>query len=299
MADARAVEALSGRVVAVVNESSGGADAAAAADMAALFRGAGLGEVEILAASGKTLEATLAATTGRADVMVVLGGDGTIRSAADACGSAGRYLVPLPGGTMNMLPRALYGARSWRQALADTLAEPEVRPIAGGIAGETAFFVAALVGAPTLWADAREALRERRPFDAFACAVTAARRSLSEPLAIRFDGGRPGTAEAVVVVCPLISKVLDDRERSLEAAAIETASAAEALRLGFHALFDDWRSDPAVKRAKVRTVQVAGHGRVPMIVDGEKVRVGRTVVIRFVPLAFWALAPAETAAAST
>ena len=43
------------------------------------------------------------------EVLIVLGGDGTIRTAAEACSEEGPYLIPLPGGTMNMLPRALYG----------------------------------------------------------------------------------------------------------------------------------------------------------------------------------------------
>jgi diacylglycerol kinase family enzyme len=45
-------------------------------------------------------------------LLIVLGGDGTIRSAAALCAQECPLLIPLPGGTMNMLPKAFYGARS-------------------------------------------------------------------------------------------------------------------------------------------------------------------------------------------
>ena len=59
---------------------------------------------------GKEMERFFAETAGqKLDILIVLGGDGTIRRAADACTETSSYLIALPGGTMNMLPRALYG----------------------------------------------------------------------------------------------------------------------------------------------------------------------------------------------
>jgi len=54
------------------------------------------------------------------------------------------------------------------------------------------------------------------------------------------------------------------------------------------------RADPAVTRAKVKTATVTGHGRVPVIADGERVRMGRSVTVEYVPVAFRALAPAKS-----
>jgi diacylglycerol kinase family enzyme len=230
----------------------------------------------------------------RADVLVVLGGDGTIRTAAEKSGHSGNVLIPLPGGTMNMLPRALYGARGWREALADTLSNPELHVVSGGRAGPMSFYVAAVVGAPTLWADAREAVRERRLIEAIRRAATALRRHVSEPLDYVFDGCLTGSAEAIAVLCPLVSKVMQEDEELLEAAAIDTRSAGEMLRLGVNTLLDNWRNDPAVVRAKVRKVVVTGHGRIHLTVDGELVRLGRRVEIEFTPFAFRSLIPAES-----
>jgi diacylglycerol kinase family enzyme len=63
-------------------------------------------------------------------------------------------------------------------------------------------------------------------------------------------------------------------------------------RLAYNAVFDDWRADPAVRLEKVRTARIAGHGRIPALVDGERIRLGRLVNVRFEPRAFTAVVPA-------
>jgi hypothetical protein len=65
-----------------------------------------------------------------------------------------------------MLPRALYGDVSWQDALRTTLAAPSTKTLSGGRTGDELFFVAAIVGAPGLWMEARESLRERDIVDA-------------------------------------------------------------------------------------------------------------------------------------
>ena len=297
IADSRAADALKGRIVVVLNTASGGWDAQAEGRAKEIFAAAGHAHAQVASVAPGEIDAALTRAVGAADVLVVLGGDGTIRAAAARCAGFSGFLVPLPGGTMNMLPKALYGARAWPEALADTLADPEIHHVSGGKAGEHAFFVAALLGGPTLWADAREAVRAGHLIEAVKRAATALRRSYSEPLDYEFGDTMRGAAEAVAVVCPLISKVMNEDERTLEAAAIDPETAGETLRLGFHALFDGWREDPTVKRAKVRRLRVAGHGRVPVILDGEKMRMGRVVDIAFTPLAFRALVPAQHEAA--
>ncbi len=282
------------RVVVVVNRASGSWSPTCESEIEGILEEASIANARVTGASPEEIEKALDDAIAEAEILVVLGGDGTLRSAAAKLFEKPVMLIALPGGTMNMLPKALYGERDWKSALRDTLANPEVREVSGGMAGENAFFVAALFGAPTLWADAREAVRAGHVLEAAQKSVTAARRSLSEPLSYTFEGAS-GEAEAVAIVCPLISKVLDEHERCLEAAAIDTSTAGEALRLGFHALFDDWRSDPSITRAKIRTATVVAHGALPVIVDGERVKMGREAKVRFIPLAFRALAPAAAA----
>ncbi len=68
-------------------------------------------------------------------------------------------------------------------------------------------------------------------------------------------------------------------------------TAAGLFGLAFHAVFDGWRNDPSVTRVKTKTVRVEGHGDIPVILDGEKVKVGRVATIEFIPVAFRALVP--------
>lgn len=148
------------RIGALVNTASGGCDEGAGQDVKALLRDAGLDLAKGWSVVGEHVDAALDESAALdLDVLILLAGDGTIRAAAKRCSDRRPLLVPLPGGTMNMLPRALYGDRSWRDALRDTLAAPQVRAVSGGRVGRDQFFVAAILGSPSLWAEAREAVR--------------------------------------------------------------------------------------------------------------------------------------------
>ena len=283
---------LARRLIAVLNTGSGSCDVHSAGRIGEIFVEGGLAHAEVLSVGPEDLEKALDDAASKADVVVVLGGDGTIRTAAEKCGKAGKLLIPLPGGTMNMLPHALYGDVHWDNALAATLAAPELREVSGGQVEGQPFFCVAILGAPSLWADAREAVRRGRLVEALERSLTAIRRS-SEALDYQLGDQLSGTAEAVAVICPLVSRALSEDERSLEAAAVEPVPAGAMFRLAFHAIFDDWRRDPAVSLARVKTVRVRGHGRVPVILDGEKAHMGRTVNVTFTPLAFRAIAPAK------
>jgi diacylglycerol kinase family enzyme len=295
MPDFQKRDALRGRAIAVLNMGSGAGHAEAPGRMRQILADGGVAKAEVVAVKSGELDSALDDAVARADAVVVLGGDGTIRCAAEKCGRGGKPLIPLPGGTMNMLPRALVGERDWEQALADTLADPAIRAVSGGRAQGELFFCAAVLGAPSLWADAREALRDADFAEAAKRSLSALHHSGDRPLAYRFDDSAVGEAEAVAVICPLISRAMPGDEPSLEIAAIEPQTAASLFRLTFHTVFDNWRLDPAVHLAKVRTAVVSSHGRVPTILDGELTRFGRTVEIRFAPHAFDAIVPAGQA----
>jgi len=292
MPDAK--DALVGRIIAVLNTGSGSCDAHSEEQATAIFREAGL-DAEVISVGPGELGDALADAVGRADILVVLGGDGTIATAANLCGHRRPLLIPLPGGTMNMLPKALYGSADWRAALKATLAEPAVRKVSGGEAQGRRFYCAAILGAPSLWADAREAVRDGHLVEAVKRAVTAARRSLSDAIEYEF-GEVTGSADAVAVICPLISQDMSADDEALEAVALDPATAAGLFGLAFHAAFDGWRNDSSVTRAKVDSVSVHAHGEIPVILDGELIQIEREVKITFLPTAFRALVPVDQAA---
>ncbi len=282
--------ALRGPVIAVLNTGSGSCDDTSADHAKAVFAEAGLAHAEIVPVDPAGLDAALDTAVSKAKVLVVLGGDGTIGTAATKCGENGPLLIPLPGGTMNMLPKALYGNLSWQEALAATLAKPKLQKVSGGEVGGHRFYCAAILGAPSLWADAREAVRGGHLLEAAQKAVTATRRSLTDAVQYNF-GDVSGSAEAVAIICPLISEAMDPDELALEAVALDPTTAAGLFGLAFHAAYDGWRNDPSVTRVKARKVVVEGHGAIPAILDGEKVRTGRIAVVTFLPVAFRAIVP--------
>ena len=136
-----------------------------------------------------------------------------------------------------------------------------------------------ILGAPSLWAQAREAARKGDVVESVKRAITATRRSATESLDYDFGDGLSGSADAVAVICPAISRAMSEEEWALEAAALDPETATGPFGLAFHAAFDNWRNDASVSLAKVRALRVTGHGEVPAILDGETVRMGRAVGI--------------------
>ena len=224
--------------------------------------------------------------------MIVMDGDTTIHSWSYRSDASGPLLIPLPGGTMNMLPKALYGNRSWREALTDTLKEPVLQDVHGAEVEGRRFFIAGIFGGPARMAEAREAVREGHLGEAVEKGVSALRQALSEGLGYSFGNSR-GHAEAVAVLCPLTSKALDSEDQILEAAAIELSGPVDALRLGLTAAFRDWREDSSVVLSKVRELELSSDHAIPGILDGETFEFSAATRVHVLPQAFRALRPPE------
>ncbi|HEY3694499.1 diacylglycerol/lipid kinase family protein [Phenylobacterium sp.] len=280
-----------GRVEAVVNCASGSVGRAAPAEVEKIFAEAGV-SARIAAPEPEGLMDALArAVDAGPDVLVVLAGDGTARAAAELCGPEGPILAPLPGGTMNMLPHAVYGQVPWQQALKAALSEGRPRNVGGGeVAGRT-FMVAAILGSPALWAPAREAARMGKPTLALLRAQRALKRAFSGRLRYALDDAEREKAEALVFMCPIVSKAVKDEAQYLEAAGVTPAGAADAFRLGLHAVLGDWRNDPAVVVEHCRLARIWSSGRIPGILDGEPVRLDLSAEVRFRPSVVRLLAP--------
>lgn len=279
------------RVEAVVNTASGSTGPDAPAELAAILDGFEL-EHRVQAPEGD-LEACIAEALAREpDLLVVLAGDGTARAAAAMAGGEGPLLAPLPGGTMNMLPRALYGQRSWQGALTDALGAGVAHPVSGGEIEGQAFYCAAMLGSPALFAPAREAVRRGDLRRAVKRAKLAVGLAFSGRLRYALEGGTPRKVEALSLICPLISRVLDEHEPALEIAALNPKNAADLVSLGLHAALGDWRADRNVRTDLARRARVWAKGRIPAILDGETVHLGSLAEVRFQPQAFRALVPA-------
>lgn len=271
------------RVEVVANVASGSVQADAPQVAEKIFADFGM-TANICAPATDELEGCLRRAVDAApDLLVVIAGDGTARAAAEMCGPKGPILAPLPGGTMNMLPGAIYGDRSWQDALTVALGEGKPRMLGGGEVEGHKFLVAAILGSPALWAPAREAARHGDARRALLRARVALRRAFSGRLRYILDDGPREKAEALVFMCPIASRALDSDEESLEAAALDLKNARDAFRLGFHALTGDWRDDPNVETQRCKLARVWAANGVPAILDGESVRLSPLAEISYRP----------------
>jgi len=257
-----------------------------------ILKGAGVTNCKTWCGESDQIERAFAeAATHKPEVLVVLGGDGTIRTAAEACSGTGTYFLPLPGGTLNVLPRALYGDSSWQEALQETLANPVTKELSAGRVRTKMFFVAAVVGAPGLWMEAREAIRKGDILNAVGKAGVAFEAMFDTTIQYSISPEVSGEAEVVAVICPLVSQQMSDSEQALEAAAIDVENAAELLGLATTAAFGKWRDDESVTLTKTHEVTVQSKKDIPLFLDGERVKVGKKAEISFVPHAVKVIVP--------
>ena len=286
-------------MIMLVNPLSGGVGPRAVAEAEALLSEYAC-DASVVSLEGDQFDRQIQdALDARPDVLFVLAGDGTAGTIASRAGPDGPLVAPLPGGTMNMLPRALYGTADWKLALQRALEEGAPQCVAGGEVtdGEVkqAFYCAAIMGSPALWAPAREAMRTGKLKLAWLYARRAFKRAFSGRLRFSLDQQPERRAEALVLISPMISRAMEENT-GLEAAAMNPSDAMEAFRLAAHAVMDDWRQDPAVTTRATRNVTIRARSRIPAVIDGEPVLLRHEAKVRFIPKAFQALAPIPPAA---
>jgi diacylglycerol kinase family enzyme len=282
------------KVGAIINTSSGGCDLGSDREILKILKGAGIVEPKTWCGEADQVERSFTdAARHNLDVLIVLGGDGTIRTAAQACAQERPYLIALPGGTMNMLPRALYGDVSWEDALKNTLMAPSLKPLSGGRIADKQFFIAAILGAPSLWVEPRESLREGDIADAIEKGRVAFQKMFERKVQYLISGKIKGEAEAVALICPLVSEEMRDSEQALEVAVVDVENAVEVIGLVTAAAFGKWRHDRNILLTKTKRVGVQSSNDIPAILDGEKVNLGRSAEIDFISKAVNVLVPSK------
>ncbi|WP_374386812.1 diacylglycerol kinase family protein [Brevundimonas sp.] len=283
------------RAVMLVNPLSGSVGSRAVGEAEGILADYDL-DAEVVVLDGEGFEAAIdQAFASKPDVIFVLAGDGTARSVASRAKPDGAMIAPLPGGTMNMLPKALYGTADWKQALRRALEEGEPQYVSGGEVQGEYFYCAAILGSPALWAPAREAMRTGKLRLAWQYGRRALKRAFTGRLRFSLDGGDRRRAEALVLISPMISKAMEEPV-GLEAAAMDPSDASQAFRLAANALFSDWRHDPAVSTRPAKRIEVRARSRIPAVIDGEPLLLKPDAVVRFAPKAFRALTPRPPAA---
>lgn len=235
--------------------------------------------------------------------VIVLGGDGTARCAAEFAMKHDKPLIPLPGGTMNLLPRKLYGERGPADALRAAL-DGQRALIDAGQADDRLFFLSAAFGFAPDMTRAREAFRGQTGLDALPRVLSFARRALADAFHMNVlfgvDGEEPGReAELLVVALGGLShlmelKVDEDVGRKFECIASDVHDLGEAARLGFNALTQRWREDPGVAIDCTEQVRVKLKEEDPYgVLDGEPMKLKCEFDVRYLKDAIPVLAPAK------
>ena len=201
------------------------------------------------------------------DVIIVLGGDGTAKSVAELAPRDGPPLILLPGGTLNVLPRALYGELAWPEALTEALTRGEVVRLPMGKANGKPFFVAAIFGAPTLFARAREAAREGAYLKALRRFRHFTQLAFSRKLHARPDQKPRQDAAAIGILCPSFSGEVEGK--GLEWVRLDASRLVDLARVSLRALSNSWRDDDSIEIALCQKGEITSNGVIPAVLDGE------------------------------
>src|SRR4029450_4564807 len=103
-----------------------------------------------------------------------------------------------------------------------------------------------------LWVELRESIREGDIVGAIEKGSVAFQKMFGTKVQYLISGAVKGEAEAVAVICPVISEEMSDSEQALEAAVIDVESAAELIGLGTAAAFGKWRDNRNILLTKTK-----------------------------------------------
>jgi diacylglycerol kinase family enzyme len=228
------------------------------------------------------------------DLLIILGGDGTCKSGAEVARRLDIPLVALPGGTMNMLPKALYGTDNYAEALNVALSSSQFRwQAAGNINGEY-FYCGAHIGDPTIISDARESMREGDVIEA-AKHVPEIIKSISEgdPFKVRVDGEIfDRRSNGLFLSCPFMTRSAT-RPDAFELASAPRLSMMELAGIGMMALASDWRNSADIRVIQAQTIDIESQGKIDVLLDGEATSFDCPVKISLEPKGVRVLAPEQ------
>lgn len=287
--------------VLIYNESSGShlSGALPPHETANLLADAGIA-VEVL--SGPISQQIAKSRESRADIVIVDGGDGTIRATIAAHLGSGRPIGIIPGGTMNMLAHDFHIPTD-RWEAARVIADGVSRPIDVGSAGGHIFLHTCLTGLPVRMGVHREHRRGRLGWldkaRLFLHALTTLPRD--PKLTMRLDGSHDLTSPSfAVIVGRLEARLLPVPVRSqltggeITVFALHPSSSADVIRMLIRGALDSIANDPSVdtligRRAEIRSPR----RRIHTMLDGESVLLPSPCTIEVLAGEVEVLAPRE------
>ncbi|WP_416876998.1 diacylglycerol/lipid kinase family protein [Litorimonas sp.] len=204
------------------------------------------------------------------DLIIVFGGDGTCRSAAEIAREDDIPLIALPGGTMNILPRELYKTIEWKEALSLALSQKEPRWHKAGLLNGSPFYCGAIIGAPTRMANVRENVRQGQLSEAVT-AIPKVVESVTEGKTFSYHvDGNPTDLQANAILLSFPSDAENSQgDPEMDMASVMPLSVGELLKVGAQSLLMDWRESENIDSKRIRLLEIKGQGRFETLLDGE------------------------------
>lgn len=248
------------RVWFITNRASGSASAEKCEALEAVFEERGL------ALAGRTDFPEEAIPTAshlagaNADTIVLFAGDGTINAAL--CKLAewdGGFLI-LPGGTMNLLAKALHASLDPAEIIHAAHDGGRLVPLPFVEAGPHRAFAGLIVGPAAHWGRAREAARNGQAARVLTLIGNAWRRTFGKGLRVSGVPGMTRRYQAVFV---------HPAEHALEVAAVDARDIRSIAALGWDWLTGDWIAARAVTYRRSERLRLAARRPVLALFDGE------------------------------
>lgn len=217
----------------------------------------------------------------QAEDIIVWGGDGTIACAFDAVWDQDIAVLPLPGGTMNLLHKQVHGEfTDWIDCLEAALKKKHRRRIPYGRAGSFRFYVGLIAGKLTSFTEVREAVREGHVLQAVDTLIHSDALDLEPRLEV---AGHEFPSEALEAtnVGALINGSRKEEKAVLDIGVLDPKSHLNLAKTAFAAMVNDWRELPEVDFVKSRHFTLSSRNGEPICatLDGEPAELAQKVEV--------------------
>ena len=253
----------------ITNPGSGSSTAAKCAAIEAAFGERGLVFAGRTDFPAQPLPTPAALDSDKIDTVVLFAGDGTINAAVCALADWEGAILILPGGTMNMLAKALHGDVDAPAIIHAAHEKAEAVALPYVEAGRHRALVGLIIGPAANWVHARELVRAGRVRGLARAIGHAWRRTFGR--GIRFHGAPMLRDAQAVFVKPEGSM--------LAVAAIDARELRSIATLGWEWMTGDWLAAAAVTEHRTAELRLAGHKPVLALFDGEPQRIEPTDAI--------------------
>lgn len=208
------------------------------------------------------------------DALLIAGGDGSFRGAAEKAHAAGVPAAPMPFGTMNVLARSLFGEAS-PEEIFHRLGEARRMRLPTGCANGRLFFLTAAAGFPVAAMKARESVRsgEILPIgEVISHAAAAVEGAAQADIMLKFSADRETKVSGVAVAVGAGEELLGFEPSSgeeMRGVVLAPDGLLDLARLTGAAMSSDVANDPSTREFLSLRVELHCAGAAQVALDGE------------------------------